>query len=144
MRTFLFALVATGLAATTAHAFTAINGLTVKPAGSSGSFVVLSRGGDGPRQIWCAAGQYARLAQGAGNHDRVYIVEGYGRSHSHPGYRAVTFTTRPSQALADGPRLGSDGDYSVSIRKIGFSLRAGQAENFCSDVFEDLSMFRRW
>lgn len=122
-----------------AQAFTAINGLTVNPV--PGGFEVTSQGRDGPRQIWCAAGQYARHSQDAGVNDRVFITQPYGLSRTRPGYRAVTFTTRPTADLASGPRLGDGGNYSVSIRRAGFSLTAGQAENFCSDALEDHSIW---
>jgi hypothetical protein len=141
MRILLSATFAAGLVAPAAHAFTAINGLTVNPVAGNGAFEVTSQGGDGPRQLWCAAAQYARQVQGTGNHDRIYILQGYGQSQTRPGYRAVAFTTRPTAELAAGPRLGDSGNYFVSMRRQGFSLTTGQAENFCGDALEDKSLW---
>lgn len=118
-----------------AHGYTAINRLTVNPV--PGGFEVTSQGGDGPRQIWCAAAEYARVVERNGNNDRLYILRGYGPSLTRPGYRAVIFTTRPSPDLANGPRPGTGGDYSVSMRKRGFNLGNAHAESFCADVFEE-------
>lgn len=119
------------MAATPASAYTAINGLTVNPVGQ-GAYEVVSYGGDGPRQIWCAAGQYARQMLGHGNNARVSILRGYGPSATIPGKRGVTFTTAPT----NGPRPGSNGNYSVSIRTPGFNLSTAHAEGFCQDVFD--------
>lgn len=135
----LSAIVLLALSAPAAQAFTAINGLTVTPV--QGGFEVVSRGSDGPRQIWCAAGEFARQARGAGGNDRLFIQSGYGPSLSEPGKRGVVFTLRPSPALADGPRPGTDGNYSVSMRKPGFNLLTAHAEQFCADVFEDVWPF---
>ena len=140
MRALLITAVAVGLAAPAAGAFTAINGLAVNPV--AGGFEVVAQGSDGPRAIWCAAGQYAR-AQGGGN-ARIYILEPYGPSRTRPGWRGVGFTTQPSPALANGPRLGDGGNYSVRIRAEGFSLTTGQAENFCSDVWEEITDRWHW
>ena len=141
MRILLTATIFAALLAPPAQAFTAVNGLAVQPR-SGGVFEVIATGGDGPRQIWCAAGQFAHQAQRLGLNDRIYIAEPYGPSQSKPGYRAVIFTTQPSAKLANGPTLGTDGDYSVSLRKVGFSLRVAQAEDFCADVFDEISI--RW
>ncbi len=139
MRRILVSAIALALATAQAQAFTAINGLTVTPV--PGGFEVVTRGSDGPRQIWCAAGEYARKAKGAGGNDRLYIRTGYGVSRSEPGKRGVVFTLRPGARLADGPRPGSDGNYSVSMRRPGFNLRTAHAEQFCADTFEDVWPF---
>ncbi|MDQ2089439.1 hypothetical protein [Marimonas arenosa] len=124
---------------TTAHAFTAINGLTVNPV--PGGFEVVASGGDGPRQIWCAAGQYAR-AQGPGARPRIYILEPYGPSRTRPGWKGVSFTTTPAPDLVNGPRLGDDGNYSVRLRTRGFNLTTGHAESFCADVWDLITEHR--
>ena len=127
---------ALGLAAP-AYAYTAINGLTVAP--TAQGFEVIASGGAGPRQIWCAAGQYAHAA-GAGNNDRVAIARGYGPSQTRPGYRAVGF----SLGVGNGPRPGDGGNYSVSIRTVGFNLGVAHAESFCADVYDDLTELAPW
>lgn len=139
MRKFLVSALALGLAAGSAQAFTAINGLTVTPV--QGGFEVVTRGADGPRQIWCAAGEYARQIQGAGGNDRLYILRGYGASLSESGKRGVVFTLHPDPDVANGPRPGTGGNYSVSMRDVGYNLRTAHAEQFCADVFEDVWPF---
>lgn len=117
-----------------ASAFTAINGLDVTPV--QGGFEVLSRGGDGPRQVWCAAAEYAQRVQGARNNQRLFILRGYGPAESARGYRGVSFTLAPPQALAAGPRPGSNGNYSVSMNTPGFNLSTAHAWQFCKDALE--------
>jgi hypothetical protein len=113
-----------------AHAFTAINGLDVNPV--QGGFEVVSYGGDGPRQIWCAAGEYARAVHRVGGSQRIYISDGYGPSKTVRGKRGVSFTLSGK----DGARPGTNGNYSVSMRKPGFNLAVAHAESFCSDVYD--------
>ena len=134
MRGFVLATALVGLIAPMAQAFTAINGLDVNR--TQKGFEVVARDGAGPRQIWCAAGQYARYEQGNGPTTRIYITEGYGASLTDPGQRAVRFTTQPASSLNE-VRPGDGGNYSVSIRKAGYNLTIAHAESFCSDVFED-------
>jgi hypothetical protein len=136
---FIPALIAAFTLATPASAFTAVNGLAVNPI--PGGFEVVAQGSDGPRDIWCAAGQYARDTAGGG---RVYILEPYGPSRTRPGWRGVSFTTQPSPDLAKGPRLGDEGNYSVRLKTPGFNLTAGHAEGFCSDVWDEITENRLW
>jgi len=135
-------MLAATLGATTAQAFTAINGLMVNPVPGAGRFEVVASGSDGPRQIWCAAAQFAVSVQGLRGNHRVYIAQGYGPSQTAPGYRGVIFTTQPTGDLSQGPRPGTGGDYSVSIRKTGFNLGTGHAIGFCDDVYDEIS--DRW
>lgn len=139
MRTLLTATLAAALIAPAAQAFTAINGLAVNPVDSAGRFEVISRGGDGPRQIWCAAAEFAREVQGVGNTARLYVAAPYGSSSTAPGLHGVTFTARPDTTLANGPRPGTDGNYSVRIRQTGFNLRLGHALGFCDDVYDEIA-----
>jgi len=136
MRTVLATLLAVGFAATSAYAFTAVNGLTVNPV--PGGFEVVSQGRDGPRQIWCAAAHYSRVVQGNSNGTRIHILKSYGPSQTHPGRRGVSFTTNPTPALANGPRPGDNGNFSVSLKTIGFNLSTAHAEGFCHDVFDEI------
>ena len=142
MRTMLTVTFAAMLAAPAAHAFTAINGLSVNPV--PGGFEVVAQGGDGPRQIWCAAAQYSHKVQGNANNVRLFILEPYGPSQTRPGWRGVSFTTQPPPELANGPRLGDGGNYSVQLKRPGFNLSTGHAENFCSDVWEEITEAWPW
>lgn len=133
------ALLAAGLMTQPAQAYTAINGLAVNPV--PGGFEVVAQGSDGPRDIWCAAGQYARDTAGGG---RIYILEPYGPSRTRSGWIGVSFTTQPPPDLANGPRLGDDGNYSVRLKTPGFSLSVGHAEEFCSDVWDEVTENWLW
>ncbi|UYV38651.1 hypothetical protein N4R57_06275 [Rhodobacteraceae bacterium D3-12] len=135
-RPILTAIFAATLAAP-ASAYTASNGLTVVPA--PGGFEVVSGVGSGPRQFWCAAGDYARRVERSGTNRRIFIAGPLGPSKTAPGRTSVIFTTAPSAALANGPRLGDNGNYSVLLKAAGFSLTTGHAEGFCADNWEDLS-----
>lgn len=136
MRPILTAILAATLA-TPASAYTAINGLTVRPA--PGGFEVISGVGSGPRQFWCAAGEYARRVERSGTGRRIFITGPLGPSKTAPGRNSVIFTTTPGAALANGPRLGDNGNYSVRLSAPGFSLTTGHAEGFCADVWEELT-----
>ncbi len=120
--------------ASPASAFTAINGLDVTPV--QGGFEVLSRGAAGPRDVWCAAAEYAQRVHRAGNNQRLFILQGYGPAQSVRGYRGVSFTLTPPPALAGGPRPGSNGNYSVSMKTPGFNLSTAHAWQFCKDVLD--------
>ena len=125
------------LAAGPAAAFTAVNGLNVQDLPQSGQFEVISSRGAGPREIWCAGAQFAHFRQGGQGNTRLYIVKGLSPSASQPARKSVIFTTRPDAALANGPKPGDDGNYSVSLKKIGFNLRLAHAEGFCENVFDE-------
>lgn len=137
---FVFALAFTGLVAAfaaPAAAFTAINGLQVNPAAERGAFDVISRGGSGPSQIWCAAGQYARHALGVRPGARIYVSQPTARNAKLGGRKATRFTVLPNAALKAGPRPGDGGNYSASVSKAGFSLRTAHAETFCKPLWEE-------
>lgn len=126
------------LAASPASAFTAVNGLNVLALPQAGQFEVISTRGAGPREIWCAGAQFAHFRQGAAGNTRLYIVKGLSTSAAQPARQSVVFTTRPNAALAAGPVPGDGGNYSVSLRKIGFNLRVAHAEGFCDTIIDEI------
>ncbi|PIE13559.1 MAG: hypothetical protein CSA70_04605 [Rhodobacterales bacterium] len=142
MRKALMMFVALGMASPVS-AFRAVNFNTVNPLNESGNFEVVLRAGDGPMQVWCAASDYASRVLRAGDHTRIYITEGLGHSQTAPGRKGVSFTVRPSKELANGPRPGDNGNYSVSYRKTGFNLSVVHAGQFCIDPDDDIWEFNR-
>ena len=124
--------------ATGASAFTAVNGLTVTPSKVQGQYDVISRAGSGPREIWCAAAQYADYALGAAGNTRVYLTQGTAQAPEYGGRRATRFTISPSAELAASPGPNASGSYSVSLSKIGYNLRVAHAEGFCDTIIEEL------
>ncbi|SEO35639.1 hypothetical protein SAMN04490248_10499 [Salinihabitans flavidus] len=105
--------------------------LDVNPLPGQGNFEVIAGVRSGPTDIWCAAGDHAGRKLGAGSNDRIYITQGYGPSRTKPGFRGVSFTISPDESLRDGPRLGEGGNYSVSMRTVGFNISVSLAEQYC-------------
>lgn len=79
-----------------AHAFTAKNRLTVSQIDAA-VFEVVGRPGSGAREIWCAAGDYAR-SQNVPSNTRIYLESGRQPAVSRPGRTAVRFTLSPEAA----------------------------------------------
>lgn len=124
--------------ATSAFAFTAVNGLSVVPTDAQGTYDVISNPGSGPRQIWCAAAQFADFALSAQGNTRVYLVAATAKSAAYGGRRATRFTIAPDAELANAPGPNAGGSYSVSLSKIGYNLRVAHAEGFCDTIIEEL------
>ena len=79
-----------------AHAFTAKNRLTVSQIDAT-VFEVVGRPGSGAREMWCAAGDYAR-SQNVPSTTRIYLESGRQPAVSRPGGTAVRFTLSPDAA----------------------------------------------
>jgi hypothetical protein len=95
-----------------------------------GGFEVVAELGDGARQFWCAAGEYARHQLGKSGRDRVYIMAGYGKSITSPGRKGVSFTTQPDAALRKLGEGRAQG-YSLSIREVGTNRKVNLASSVC-------------
>lgn len=132
------------LAATPLAAFTAINGERVVPGTPESIFEVVSRPGAGPRQIWCAAAQYADQVLGARGGTRVYLAAATERAPRHGNRRTTGFTITPDASLAGGPRPGDGGNYSVSLDRLGYNLSVSHAGMFCENILEELLDRPRW
>lgn len=126
------------LLASPAAAFTAVNGVSAFPEGSNGQFEVVSEPGSGPRQIWCAAAQFARVELGAAVNTRLYLSRAMAPSPRYQGARSASFTIAPSDRLKAGPRPGDGGNYSVSLSKTGYNLRLAHAEAFCERIIDEI------
>lgn len=85
----------------------------------------------GPKDFWCAAGDFADRFLDTRPTDRIYILRGPGPSPDGQRTRAVTFTTQPPPDLAGGPRPGEGGNYSLRLNEPGFNVQAAQARSFC-------------
>ncbi|MEM9250535.1 MAG: hypothetical protein AAGB05_17820 [Pseudomonadota bacterium] len=94
------------------------------------TMLVLSRALAGPKDYFCAAGDYADRYLDTPVVDRIYVLE-TGPSPDRRARTAVTFTTAPPEELVDGPRPGDDGNYSLRLTEPGFNIQAGQARSFC-------------
>lgn len=136
MRNFAATLALT-LVASHASAFTAINNLKAFSETGEARFEVVSERGAGPREIWCAAAQYARVALGAAPNTRIYLARAVGPSPRFQGQSSASFTTRPDATLAAGPRPGDNANYSVSLKDTGYSLRLAHAEAFCPRIIDE-------
>jgi len=126
------------LAAAPLAAFTAVNGERVVPSPGQRGFEVVSRAGSGPRQIWCAASQYADQVLGARGTTRIYLAAATERAARHGGRRTTGFTITPDASLAGGPRPGDGGDYSVSLDRLGYNLSVSHAGMFCDSILQEL------
>lgn len=120
MRSLALALLAALSLATPAAAFTAENGLIVRPEGPD-AFVTPWRGKSGPADFWCAAGDYAVRALRLPVTAKVYRA-------SEPPRRSgegVRFTLRADQAAsASGLAL---------LWPRGAGVSAGFAQSFCEN-----------
>ncbi|WP_439109226.1 hypothetical protein [Lentibacter sp.] len=126
------------LLASPAAAFTAVNGVSAFSEGGQGQFEVVSEPGSGPRQIWCAAAQFARFELGAAANTRIYLSRAMAASPRTPRARSASFTIAPNEALKSGPKPGDGGNYSVSLSKLGYNLRLAHAEGFCERIIDDI------
>ncbi|MFP4326743.1 MAG: hypothetical protein ACLFQL_01950 [Paracoccaceae bacterium] len=115
-----------------ASAFTAVNRLDVTPLGNA-RFEVIEARGAGPRQIWCAAADYARRELGAGAAQRIYVENPRGPARGASSRIAVGFTLAPGPDLGEGPVNGQGGDWSVRVRDRGYNLSTSFAFGFCRD-----------
>ena len=115
-----------------AQAYTAQNRMSVADLGG-GVFEVVQRGAAGPRDFWCAAGEYA-LSLGAADAARIYLVSGVQPSVSQPGRKAVRFTLSPQAAgiTPVPPQL------SLTVKVPGDNLRVISAREYC---YQDISRF---
>ncbi|WP_431298608.1 hypothetical protein [Tabrizicola sp. BL-A-41-H6] len=109
---------AIGLAATPAAAFMAKNGFTVRQL-DGGRFEVLSRGGLGVSEAWCAAGDFVVRALGKPRNTHIWRI-------SEPPRRSgqsIVFSLS-SEGAASSTGLSSFGS--------GSSVSAAHAENICT------------
>lgn len=81
---------------------------------------------------WCAAGQHAQRQMAATGGTRIYLLNALGKAKTKPGVRAVGFTIAPDDTLlAKSIAPGQNGNYSVSVDRVGFTVTVIHALNFC-------------
>ena len=105
--------------------------LEVNPLPGQGNYEVIAEPGYGAHHIFCWAGNYAagQLRQKATT--RVYVMNPLGPAQTRPGKKGVGFTVNPSQELLDAANGPGAGNYSVSVKKVGYNLSMGHTRNFC-------------
>lgn len=88
-------------------------------------FEVVGRPGSGGQEFWCAAGDFARRALGAGAAQRVYLVRGPAPAQTRNWNRAVLFSLVPPQD-ADLTTM-----FTLSVDRVGDNLNATLAQSYC-------------
>lgn len=119
-----------------ASAWRALNRHEVYPI-SKEVFEVVYYIASGPREFWCAAGDYAISQLRAKGNERIYIWRGIGPSESRPGKKAVQFSFTPPEGVDLNPGI------SLSVKAVGDNMRAAMALQYCygDDPFD---RFHRW
>ena len=108
-----------------AQNFKAENRLTVAPI-SDGTFEVIEAQGAGARELWCAAGDYARDQLNAASRARLYVVTPRGNSQTTPGRKAVGFAMTPQGATPVTTVI-----LGVSTYNAGSNLSVAHATTLC-------------
>ncbi len=125
----LFTLIALAVATPAlAQDFTAENRLSVAPT-SGDAFEVIEAQGAGARELWCAAGDYARDQLNAANSARLYVVAPRGDSQTAPGHKAVAFALTPQGAT---PRTAVV--LGFSTYNAGSNLSVAHAVSLCGGM----------
>jgi len=88
-------------------------------------FEVVGRPGSGGQEFWCAAGDFARRALGAGAAQRVYLVRGPAPAQTRNWNRAVLFSLVPPQG-ADLSTM-----QTLSVDRVGDNLNVTMAQSYC-------------
>ena len=121
-------LIALTVTATAAHAYIQwrVNLLPGK-----GNFEVIDGPAGGNQRIWCEAAKFAAGPLRARGNTRMYLLHPNGPAKTQQGY-GTGFTISPTQDILDqASRPGDGGDYSVSIKKVGYNLSVSHARGFC-------------
>ncbi|MCR8826042.1 hypothetical protein [Pseudosulfitobacter koreensis] len=92
---------------------------------SDTTYEVIEKGGAGPREIWCAAADYAIRDLGK-QRGRIYVVAPRGPAQTRAGETGVAFSTRD-------PGIAARTGYSVTTDIAGANLLVFHAEQFCKD-----------
>lgn len=98
----------------------------------NGNFEVIEGNGSGNQRFWCEAGKFAAGPLRARGNTRMYILHPNGRAKTQKNSYGVGFTIAPTQDILDAAsRPGDGGNYSVSIKKVGYNLTVSHARGFC-------------
>lgn len=105
----------------------------VNPLPGKGNFEVIDGPGGGNQRIWCEAAKYAAGPLRARGNTRMYLIHPNGPAKTQKGY-GTGFTINPTQDILDqASRPGDGGNYSVSIKKVGYNLSVSHARGFCGN-----------
>lgn len=103
----------------------------VNPLPGQGNFEVIEGPRSGNQRIWCEAAKFAAGPMRARGNTRMYILYPNGPAKTQKGY-GVGFTINPTQEILDqASRPGDGGNYSVSVKKVGYNLSVSHARGFC-------------
>lgn len=106
--------------------------LEVNALPGQGNYEVITEPGYGPAEIWCWAGNYPTAYLRVPATTRVYLMQPLGPAQTRAGKKGVGFTVNPSaEVLEAANRPGDGGNYSVSVKRVGYNLSIGHTRNFC-------------
>ncbi|WP_299349739.1 hypothetical protein [uncultured Shimia sp.] len=98
----------------------------------NGNFEVIDGPRGGNQRIWCEAAKFAAGPLRARGNTRMYLLHPNGRAKSQANSFGTGFTINPTQEMLDiSSRPGDGGNYSVSIKKVGYNLSVSHARGFC-------------
>lgn len=97
-----------------------------------GNFEVIEGMGSGNQRFWCEAAKFAVGPLRARGNTRMYILHPSGPAKTQKKSYGVGFTIAPTQSVLDASnRPGDGGNYSVSVKKVGYNLSVSHARGFC-------------
>ncbi|MGB8624465.1 MAG: hypothetical protein WCD16_16775 [Paracoccaceae bacterium] len=88
------------------------------------AFEVFPYAGAGPRDYWCAAGEYVMRGLHRDPGTRVYLLAPLGESVRAPGRQSIRFTVAPDAELLRRAENLPEGGYGLSLTRIGENWRA--------------------
>ena len=98
-----------------------------------GNFEVIDGPGAGNQRTWCEAAKFAAGPLRAPGNTRMYILYPNGKARTQEKAYGTGFTIKPTQDILDqASRPGDGGNYSVSIKRVGFNLTVSHARGFCT------------
>lgn len=100
--------------------------LTARPI-SATEFEVIHERFTTNRDVWCAAGEFAREQLGLGR-ARLYLTAGKSPATTVPGQESYKFTT---EAIPEAFQ-----SYSIIINRVGANLSVAAARNACYQPYE--------
>ena len=106
-----------------------------------GSFEVIGRPGSSALHYWCSAGDYVVNKLHLLPNRRIYLTKPRGPSDLNPGGTSVTFTVLPGADILEAADALPEGDYSLSIARVGQNYLAAHGVSTCrsmTPIFWDL------
>ncbi len=98
-----------------------------------GNFEVIEGPRSGNQRIWCEAAKFAAGPLRAAGNTRMYILHPNGKAKTQANAFGTGFTINPTQDILDqASRPGDGGNYSVSVKRVGYNLSVSHARGFCT------------